>query len=176
MINWCNAYIYASLGLIESKYHLRKGQHPECVRSTVRVKLTHLPLGSHICVSELGQHWFRQWLVAYSVPSHYLNQCWIIVNWTLRNKLQWNFNQNTKLFIHGNASENIICEMAAIINKVYVHDKDNYCTKKKKCSGYQSAVPTAKAELVSWELLVVSAVLIRNQVHQIHWNLSITTT
>ena len=30
------------------------------------------------------------WLVAWSVPSHYLNQCWNIVNWTLRNKLQWN--------------------------------------------------------------------------------------
>ena len=30
------------------------------------------------------------------------NQCWVIVNWTLLNKLQWNFNQNTKLFIHKN--------------------------------------------------------------------------
>ena len=29
------------------------------------------------------------------------------VNWTLRNKLQYNFNQNTKRFIHENASENI---------------------------------------------------------------------
>ena len=28
---------------------------------------------------------------AYTSPSHYLNQCWFIVNWTLRNKLQWNF-------------------------------------------------------------------------------------
>ena len=27
------------------------------------------------------------------MPSHYLNQCCIIVNWTLRNKLQWNFSQ-----------------------------------------------------------------------------------
>ena len=59
--------------------------------------LTHLPLVPHICVSELGQHWFRQWLVAYSAPSHYRNQCWFIVNWTLRNKLQWNSNQNTSL-------------------------------------------------------------------------------
>ena len=37
----------------------------------------------HICVSELGQHWFRWWLGAYSAPSHYLNQCLNIVNWTL---------------------------------------------------------------------------------------------
>ena len=22
-------------------------------------------------------------------PSHYLNQCWLVVNWTLRKKLQW---------------------------------------------------------------------------------------
>ena len=27
-----------------------------------------------------------------------------------RNTLQWNFNQNRKLFIHGNASEYIVCE------------------------------------------------------------------
>ena len=24
----------------------------------------------------INQHWFRQWLVACSAPSHYLNQCW----------------------------------------------------------------------------------------------------
>ena len=33
-----------------------------------------------------------------------------------RNKLQWNFNQNRKLFIHGNASE-YICEMTAILSR-----------------------------------------------------------
>ena len=27
-------------------------------------------------------HWFKQWLVAWTAPSHYLNQCWNIVNWT----------------------------------------------------------------------------------------------
>ena len=55
----------------------------------------HIPLMPHICVSESGQPWFRLWFVAYSVPSHYLNQCWVIVNWTFRNKLHWNFYQNT---------------------------------------------------------------------------------
>ena len=71
--------------------------------------LTHLPLVSHICVSESGQHWFRKWLVACSAsaPSHYLNQCWVTVNWTLRNNLQWNCNQNIKLFIHENESVKI---------------------------------------------------------------------
>ena len=36
-------------------------------------------------------------------------------NWTLRNTFQWNSNQKTKIFIHENSSENIICEMAAIL-------------------------------------------------------------
>ena len=49
-----------------------------------------------------------------SVPKHYLNQSWVIVSWTLRNKFQWNFNQNTKLFIHDNAYQNIVSEMVAI--------------------------------------------------------------
>ena len=71
----------------------------------------------HICISESGQHWFRQRLVAYSVPSHYLNQCWKIVNWTLRNKIQWNLNRNSYVFIQENASENIVCEMAAILSR-----------------------------------------------------------
>ena len=30
------------------------------------------------------------------MPSHCLNQCWLIVNWIPRIKFQWNLNQNTK--------------------------------------------------------------------------------
>ena len=44
------------------------------------------------------------------MPSHYLNQCWVNVNWSLRNKLQWNLNQNKKLFIQENAFEIIVCQ------------------------------------------------------------------
>ena len=51
------------------------------------------------------------------MPSHYLNQYCLIVNCTFRNKLQWNFNQNTKLSIHENAYENIFCEKAAILSR-----------------------------------------------------------
>ena len=77
--------------------------------SLFRLK-THLPLMPHICVSESVHHWFRRYLVAGSAPSHYLNQHWVIVNCTLSNKLRLNFNHNTKLFIHKNASENDVCE------------------------------------------------------------------
>ena len=79
--------------------------------------LTHLPLVPHICVRQYGKHWFRLWPVAYLAPSHYLHQWWVIVNWILRNTLQWNFNQNTKLIIHENAFENIVCEVAAILSR-----------------------------------------------------------
>ena len=40
-----------------------------------------------------------------------------MVNWGLSNKFQWNFNQNTKLFIHEDASKNIVCEMVAIVSE-----------------------------------------------------------
>ena len=34
-----------------------------------------------------------------SAPSHYMRQCWNIVDWTLRNKLHWNFNRSWNFFI-----------------------------------------------------------------------------
>ena len=42
---------------------------------------------------------------------------WLIVNWTLRNKLQWNSHQNTKLLIHENTFENVVCEMATFLSR-----------------------------------------------------------
>ena len=35
-------------------------------------------------------------------------------NWTLGNRIRWNLNQNTNFFIHKNAFENVVCELAAI--------------------------------------------------------------
>ena len=53
----------------------------------------------------------------WSAPSHYLNQYCNIVNWTLRIKLQWNFNQNSYILIQENAFENVVCEIAAIFSR-----------------------------------------------------------
>ena len=72
---------------------------------------------THICVVELDHHWFRQWLVTCSAPSHYLNQCWNIVNWTFSNKLQWNFNQNSTIFIQDIVFKNVVCKMASILSR-----------------------------------------------------------
>ena len=52
--------------------------------------------------------------IVWTAPSHYLNHCWNIVNWTLGNKLQWNFNRNSNIFIQENAFENVVCKMASI--------------------------------------------------------------
>ena len=41
----------------------------------------------------LGLNVLKYWLVACSAPNHYLNQCWIIVDKTHRNKFQWFLNQ-----------------------------------------------------------------------------------
>ena len=57
------------------------------------------------------------WLDAWSAPSHYLNQCWNIVNWTLGNKLQWKPNRNLYIFIQENAFENIVWEMVAVLSR-----------------------------------------------------------
>ena len=32
-------------------------------------------------------------------------------------QVQWNFNQNTKLFINENTTENIVCELEAILSR-----------------------------------------------------------
>ena len=87
---------------------------------------------THICVSKLYHHWFRWWLM----PSHYLNQCWDIVNWALRNKYQWNFKRNSckYIFVQQNAFENVIWKNAAILSRpqyvnvwiwIFSHPKTN---------------------------------------------------
>ena len=54
--------------------------------------------------------------MTWSAPSHYLNQCWHIVNGTLR-KFQWNLNQNSHIIFQENAFENIVWIMAAILSR-----------------------------------------------------------
>ena len=72
---------------------------------------------THICVSKIYHHWFGKWLVTWSAPSHYQNQCWNIVNWTLGNKLQWNFTRNSYIFIQEYPFENGVRKMASILSR-----------------------------------------------------------
>ena len=60
----------------------------DTLQQTTPIGLTYLLLVTHICVNELGQHRFRYLLIACSAPSHYLNQCGLIVNWTRGNEFR----------------------------------------------------------------------------------------
>ena len=46
----------------------------------------------------------------------HLSQCWIIFNLTLRNKIQWNIDYNSYIFIQQNVFKYVICEMSAILS------------------------------------------------------------
>ena len=49
------------------------------------------------------------------MPSHKLNQCWNIINLILRNTLQWNFYQNSYIFIQENVFRNVVFKVARIL-------------------------------------------------------------
>ena len=81
--------------------------------------LTHLPLVPHICVGELGPHWFM-----YNGLSpvrrqaiNYLNQWWLIVNWTPENKFQRNLNRNSIISIQENSFENVFCQNGHVVHQ-----------------------------------------------------------
>ena len=79
--------------------------------------LTHWGRVTLICVSRLDNPCFRLYLVAYSGPSHYLNQWWHIVNYALRNTFWCNIIWNSKVFIQEDAFGNIVCEKVGILSR-----------------------------------------------------------
>ena len=79
-------------------------------------KLTHWGWVMHICISKITIISSDNGLSPGSAPSHYLNQCWNIVNWTPKNKPQWNFNRNWYIFIQKNSFKNVVWKMAAILS------------------------------------------------------------
>ena len=62
---------------------------------------------------------------AKSLSEPMLEYC--IVNWTLGNKLQWNLNQNSCVFIHENAFENVVWKMAAILSRPHDSIWESIC-------------------------------------------------
>ena len=80
--------------------HIRRMRHD--IVNSLRPSDAYMPQNSH-----------HNWL-AWSAPSHDLNQCWDIINWVLRNKLQWKFHRNSYIAIQGNAFENVVSIIAFI--------------------------------------------------------------
>ena len=58
------------------------------------------------------------------LPSHYLNQYWNFVNWTLGNKLQWNFNQNWYICIQEIALDYFILKNGQNLSRSQYADFD----------------------------------------------------
>ena len=80
------------------------------VNQSILVKIVFNTLTSryvyvYICVTKLTHHSFRQWFFACSAPNHYLEQCRIIVDWTIRNKFHSHLNQNTMISIRKDVFE-----------------------------------------------------------------------
>ena len=74
--------------------------------------LNHWGRVTHMCVSEII---IIGWYMACCLAlSHYLSQCWNIVNSTIENKDQWNLNQNQYISIQENTLENALRKMASI--------------------------------------------------------------
>ena len=75
----------------------------------------------HICASlNWGHHWFRWWLVARLMPSHYLNSA--DVSLTVGNRLKYNCNWNSNVFIKEKAFrfEIVICKIAIFFPSIFV--------------------------------------------------------
>ena len=80
--------------------------------------LTHWGRATHICVSKLiiigsdnGLSPVRRQAIVWTM------QCWNIVNWKLRDKLQWKSKRNSYISIHENAFQNVVWKMAAILSR-----------------------------------------------------------
>ena len=54
-------------------------------------------------------------IIAFASPaaSHYMSQCWLVINWTPRNIVHLNRIWKSKFFIPENAFKNIVCNMWA---------------------------------------------------------------
>ena len=103
--------------------------------------------------------------------SNDLNICWLFVNWTLRNKLQWNLNQNTKRFIQEHAFENVVCEMAVILSR---ERWVNQCTKLCKDSQSTREPETPRQIILCWECLFENDGLSSLASRPVHYELSFT--
>ena len=53
----------------------------------------------------------------YSHNGHCLNQCWHIVNCTLKNKHQWNLDRHTKFFIQEKLIKNVVGKSVVFLHR-----------------------------------------------------------
>ena len=79
--------------------------------------LTHWGRVTHICVGNLTIIGSDNGLSLGRRQTIILTNAGILSIGPLRNKLQWNFNRNSNIFIPENAHEKVVCEMASILSR-----------------------------------------------------------
>ena len=95
-------------------------RHPH-TRGSMLWKLTYpnsfiLRFFSSIFYSKIHKYFLSTRIMAIHILEPLFEPILDIVNSIHRNKLQWNPKQNSYIFIHENAFENAVCEMAAILS------------------------------------------------------------
>ena len=121
-IVWDGAgYIYIYIYIIWTKFEIKTRTfcHGKMYVKMSFAKITAIWPGLNApppCVTYI-RRWIRSplirwWHVTSSVLSQYMNQCWPIINWTLRSKPKKS-NQNTKLYIHKHVFASVVGEITS---------------------------------------------------------------
>ena len=79
--------------------------------------ITHWGRVTHICVGNLTSIGSYNGLSPGRRQAIIWTNAGIFVNWTLGNKLRWNFNQNSNIFFQENPFENVVWNIAAILSR-----------------------------------------------------------
>ena len=79
--------------------------------------LTHWGIVTDICVSRLTIIGSDNGLAPSRPPSHYLNQCWLIANWTPGNKFQWIWIEILSFSFKKMHLQMLSAQMAAILSR-----------------------------------------------------------
>ena len=80
----------------------------------INTALTHWDWVTHMCVTNLAIICSENGLSpSWSTPSHYLNQYWQMVDWTLKKKTS---RRNSCIFTQQNPFQNVVWKMAAILS------------------------------------------------------------
>ena len=74
---------------------------------TYHILLTHLARMTDLCCFGWGNLYRWQLACRLAAPTWYLSKCWLVINYTFQNKLQWNQNWNNHIFIYKNSIENV---------------------------------------------------------------------
>ena len=122
-ITWSNAgkLFIGLLGTIHTfsfkKIHLLTSSgkwRPFCLGHNV---LTHWGWVTHICIGNLTIIGLDNGLSPGRRQAIIWTNAGILLIRQTRNKLQWNVDQNSNIFIHENAFESVLCEMASILSR-----------------------------------------------------------